>query len=1247
MIDEDFSWTLRRVALWPIAAMLLLGLMLLGLIHFLLSSANWVEHTDRVIAQTYTVESLLLEMEGGLRGYQATGDAAFLNPFERDGPQVEAASRTLAQLVSDNPEQSETVRSLQTAIAQWRGFARDMLERLRSGTGAGDLAFNANGRQHMETARARASELIAGEQMLRLQRVQTLDRVRTGLLASIALAVLLLGPAGALWVRRLLKRVTSSHREVAERVTRQADELRVTVRSIGDAVIATDAKGHVSLLNPVAEQLTGWSTGEAAGKRLEEVFVIFNEQTGKMAENPVARVLREQKVVGLANHTVLRARDGREIPIDDSAAPIRGDAGEVQGVILVFHDVTEARAVQRQIRESGERLQAALTGSGAGTFRWNILTNALEWDENLDRLFGLPPGETIRSLENFIATVHPDDRERVIRQCERCAREGVDFDMEFRVIWPDASVHWLHDRGKTFCDDNGKPLHMSGACVDITARKRADEALAEARMRLDATLSASEIGTWVWDVENDRVTADKNLARFFSVTPDDAAGGPVEHYNRAIHPEDRAKVQAATAEALESESGEFDLDYRLVQPDGGPRWVAARGKVERNATGKPVRFPGVVIDITARKEAEAARRESDADLRLLLDSTAEAFYAIDREGNTTLCNAAFLRMLGFEREGEVLGRKLHDVIHHSHPDGSYYPVGDCPIYCAAQTGQAAHIDNELFFRLDRSSFPVEYWSYPILRDGELQGAITSFIDITERKRTEEALRESERRLRFMAESMPQKIFTAKSNGDVDYFNRQWLEFTGLSFEQIRDWGWLHIIHPEDLDENIRRWQHSINTGEPFYLEHRFLRVDGQYRWHVSRAVPMRDAAGKVLMWIGSNTDIEEVRQAQEKAERASRAKDEFLAALSHELRTPLTPVLMTAATLRNEERLPQDVRDQLAMMQRNIELEARLIDDLLDLTRISHGKLQLRPQPCDVHSLVALAVEMVRSEASRKRQTLEVDLAAVRSQLHCDPARIQQVFWNLLKNAVKFTPEAGQLSVTSRDTDDRLTLEIRDTGVGIPADALERIFLPFEQAAESSTDHRFGGLGLGLSISKAILDLHGGNIEAESPGIGRGATFRVNLPAVENALGATPGNASDAETGERRRTRGVRLPALRLLLVEDHEPTLAVLEHLLSRAGHQVTSAMSVAGGLEAAATVENLEAVISDLGLPDGTGFELMQQLHERYGLRGIALSGYGMDEDLRRSSAAGFSTHLTKPIDFAQLEQAIADLMADTPKP
>ncbi len=298
----------------------------------------------------------------------------------------------------------------------------------------------------------------------------------------------------------------------------------------------------------------------------------------------------------------------------------------------------------------------------------------------------------------------------------------------------------------------------------------------------------------------------------------------------------------------------------------------------------------------------------------------------------------------------------------------------------------------------------------------------------------------------------------------------------------------------------------METGEHFQLEHRFRRHDGIYRWHLSLAHAMRGADDKVLMWIASSTDVTEMKNAQGALERASRSKDEFIAALSHELRTPLTPVLVAASLLREDLRLPADVREQLAMMERNILLEARLIDDLLDLTAITRGKLPLRAERCDAHLLIGLALATVRDDARGKGISIECNFAAHCSGLMADSTRFQQIIWNLLRNAVKFTPRLGKISIYTRDQKQPdgagwLRIAVTDTGIGIEPESLEQIFLPFNQGTLAG-EHRFGGVGLGLAIARAIVDLHGGRISAHSAGPNRGATFLVELPgAIEPPTG--------------------------------------------------------------------------------------------------------------------------------------------------
>lgn len=366
---------------------------------------------------------------------------------------------------------------------------------------------------------------------------------------------------------------------------------------------------------------------------------------------------------------------------------------------------------------------------------------------------------------------------------------------------------------------------------------------------------------------------------------------------------------------------------------------------------------------------------------------------------------------------------------------------------------------------------------------------------------------------------------------------------------------------------------------------------------------------------------------------ASAAKDQFLAVLSHELRTPLNPVFAVLASLEQNTALTDEVRADLLMMRRNLQLEARLIDDLLDLTRIVKGKVPLHLEVVDVHSVIQMAYETCLAAVVERKVSVQLRLEASRHHATADAARLQQVFWNLLSNAVKFTPSTGQVVVQTASMDDgKISIRLSDTGRGIEPRALDKIFQPFEQG-DTVIPVQFGGLGLGLAISKSIVDAHGGSIRAESEGMGKGATFVVTLPTTD---APQPVTASALPTRPQSTAVG-----LRILLVDDHADTRISMQRLLTRRGYVVALAATCQEALSLAATQE-LDLVISDLGLPDGNGHDLMRSLHGKNArLTGIALSGYGMETDIQRSHEAGFAAHLTKPLDFAVLEMTIEKVL------
>jgi len=391
---------------------------------------------------------------------------------------------------------------------------------------------------------------------------------------------------------------------------------------------------------------------------------------------------------------------------------------------------------------------------------------------------------------------------------------------------------------------------------------------------------------------------------------------------------------------------------------------------------------------------------------------------------------------------------------------------------------------------------------------------------------------------------------------------------------------------------------------------------------------LTDAFNQMLERIGQTT--EDLSAAKETAEAANKAKDDFLAVLSHELRTPLTPVLTTLAMMRDEEDHSPETLQDIEVIRRNVEVEARLIDDLLDLTGIMRGKLELRRQAVDIGLLIEHAMQNYCFQtAAEKNLRVSMNITATERYVFADSARITQVLWNLLQNSCKFTPAGGAIDIrvsnqVSRHNRADLVVEIGDTGIGISSEAMPRIFDAFEQG-ERTRGRVFGGLGLGLAISRAITELHGGTITATSQGQDKGTTMTIRLPTT-----AAP--AGPPIDGLRRSLRG-KTKSLRVLLVEDHPDTAEQLTRLLIRAGHQVSCAATVKEALERGRTGE-FDILISDLGLPDGSGYDLMRDFAQPQHIPGIALSGFGMKEDVENSMAAGFSRHFTKPVDWQELQ-------------
>ena len=536
-------------------------------------------------------------------------------------------------------------------------------------------------------------------------------------------------------------------------------------------------------------------------------------------------------------------------------------------------------------------------------------------------------------------------------------------------------------------------------------------------------------------------------------------------------------------------------------------------------------------------------------------------------------------------------------------------------------------------------------------------------DVTEQELAGEALRSSEARFRQLADAMPQIVWTARPDGVLDYTNHRWYEFIGRTEGEASPADWHLRVHPDDIGRAAQVWAASVGSGQLYATEFRVRRADGEYRWFLVRAVPIRGPGGEIVHWYGTCTDIhdqralheqnaqllESERAARAEAERASRMKDEFLATLSHELRTPLNAILGWAHILRSPGTADVDVAEGLTIIERNARAQNQIIEDLLDMSRIISGKVRLDVHRTDLAPIVEAAIQTVGPAAAAKGIRLQTVLDPAARPISGDPSRLQQVFWNLLTNAIKFTPKGGRVQVILERVNSHLEVSVSDTGQGIEPEFLPFVFDRFRQA-DASTTRQFGGLGLGLAIVKQLVELHGGTVRVRSGGKGMGATFIVALPLTVLQTEAGLDDGTRRHPGDGGALAGptlgqdFSLTGVRALVVDDEADARALVRRLLAGKGATVTMTGSVP---EALAALEggSFDVLISDIGMPEQDGYALIRQVRalapERGGaIPAVALTAYARSEDRMRAVLAGFQMHVTKPVEPAELLTMVASL-------
>lgn len=536
---------------------------------------------------------------------------------------------------------------------------------------------------------------------------------------------------------------------------------------------------------------------------------------------------------------------------------------------------------------------------------------------------------------------------------------------------------------------------------------------------------------------------------------------------------------------------------------------------------------------------------------------------------------------------------------------------------------------------------------PVCFDGTTQ-------DITARKQSEFAARETQERLHALANSIPQLAWIAKSDGRAVWYNQRWYEYTGKTLAEMPTLDAQSVHDPHELSRVKQTLLQAFQSGQPWEDTFPLRRYDGQFRWHLSRAMPFYDRSHDEVLWFGTNTDITEERQraeerqrlldieraARQEAERVSRMKDEFLATLSHELRTPLNVIFGWTQLLKMGRPDPATLGEGMNVIDRNVRLQTKLIEDLLDVSRIISGKIRLEAQLVDLGEIVQATVDSLRPVAESKgiQLTAVVDLAA--GQVNGDPGRLQQVFWNLINNAIKFTPNDGTIQVVAERAGDWSQVRVIDSGDGISPDFLPHLFERFSQA-DGSTTRRHGGLGLGLSIVKHLIELQGGTVHADSDGKGQGATFTIRLPVSSGDVDGAELSVTDSQMlNSDLDCQPMKLPGVKVLLIDDEPDARELMWRFLTASEVETQLAESAEAAQQVLLTFRP-DVIVSDIGMPGQDGYDFIRNVR-KHGIRtpAVALTAFARPEDHIRSIQAGFQTHLPKPVEPAELIAVIAGL-------
>lgn len=785
---------------------------------------------------------------------------------------------------------------------------------------------------------------------------------------------------------------------------------------------------------------------------------------------------------------------------------------EDRRVAVLFNDVTARQEAEEALRESERqhrelaisteleraRLETVLEILPVGVWIADRDGQLIGKNEAADRIWAgdAPLGGSIANYITYRAW-HSESGE-LLRPEEYPVAMALETGeavepVELRIEKLDGSEGTVLVSAVPILDEQGQSWGAVGINVDISERKRSEEALRESEARFRAMADGLPLMVWVHDAEGKQEFVNRAFCDFFGVTLEESGG---DGWQILMHPED---ADAYTSEFMRCthERSRFNAEVRVKDRHGQWRWLESWGQPRFAPSGEFLGFVGTSADVTPQKEIEESLRSQREELeaalelnRMITDNAHSGLLMIDPEGRVTFMNPAAERITGFPVE-ELRGQLLHDRIHHQRADGTPYSVDECPLHRAYESIEDIGYFEDVFVRKDGSFFPTVGSVVSITRYGVHEGALVEFRDITEIRDAEEALHESETRFRMVTNVIPQLVWISDTAGAMTFFNDGWYDFTGMTGEESLGWGWTRALHPEDLERIEGAWRGAVERQERFEMEYRIRRRDGQYCWHIGRAIPLVDRDGRVTVWFGTCTDIDQIKLTEDELRRANAIKDEFLSLVSHELRTPLTTIVgLTRFLGRTTENLSDEARESVAIMARDSERLQTLIENLLVLARVDQADVEL--EPLLLPRVIGRVVESHRER--HPYRDIEVELADDLPIAEGQDVWVEQVLMNGLSNAEKYSPTDEPITVRAYSQEGRAVVQVIDRGPGLPPEDLERIFEPFFRSSRA-LDLAIPGAGLGMSISRRLIELQGGTIAAREAETG-GLLLEFSLPAL-------------------------------------------------------------------------------------------------------------------------------------------------------